>query len=412
MSTSTKINSKRRSGGDHSAHGGGISHASSLSKRQKVTKDSLLKGSVVEEVDALSSILPLRLAALGGYLPLKDAGRFLLRVSKDMTASIFEERVSLDGTVAAAAADDGGPGDANDATAGRKGVTNDDSQAPDAEKDTVSLRQAVARNEAWKYLCEQKWRNPSTLDHLVSVIGRSDSDDDEMATDWERLFRKFLRTPRKPAVKASVEDYSFVFSLMKGRESGSDSTAPLSTHVLNGDRASEFLRTGEETGWLQLSSPVFLGNFANVEEFREMWSEEAWEMVSTMHALRHSDGKSCELNYQHGFSNFFDDASSLGNVIRVSYDGGGVITVGDLERIIAIRDPRVEDDTGFCINQDLQITAFKKCDGSSDYQITHINFNVTLFIGGSGYNFSERLHEMKPGVTVADFLARLDVDWK
>ena len=41
--------------------------------------------------------LPLRLTTLGGYLPLKDAGRFLLSVSKAMTAYVVEERVYLFG---------------------------------------------------------------------------------------------------------------------------------------------------------------------------------------------------------------------------------------------------------------------------------------------------------------------------
>ena len=398
MSTTATMNVKRPS---EEARGGASSHSPSLSKRQRMGahKEDEVKGEEVEEVDA--SVLPLRLTALGGYLTLKDTGRFLLRVSKDMTTSIFEERVSLDGAVEAAE---------NGTT--NIPATNDGSEAPEAEAHIISLRQAMARNEAWKFLCEQKWRNPSTLEHLVSVLGRSDGEDDEMAMDWKRLFRKFLQTPRKPAIKASVEDYSFVFSLMKGRESESDSTIPLTTHVLNGDRASNFLRTGEETGWLQLSSPVFLGNFATYEEFQDAWPKQAQEMLSTMHALRHSDGRSCELNYQFDFSHFLDDASSNGNVIKVSYESGSVITVGDLERIIAIRDMHAADDTGFCIDQDLQITASKKCDGSCDYQITHINFNVTLFIGGSGYKFLERSHEMESGVTVADFLARLDVDWK
>ena len=54
--------SKKRSDEEQAAHSGGISHASSLNKRQKMTKSSV----VGEEEDALTSILPLRLAVLGG----------------------------------------------------------------------------------------------------------------------------------------------------------------------------------------------------------------------------------------------------------------------------------------------------------------------------------------------------------
>ena len=415
MSTTSKMNSKKRSGVVHSAHGGGISHASSLSKRQKVTKDSLLKGSVVEEeVDALSSILPLRLAALGGYLPLKDAGRFLLRVSKDMTASIFEERISSDDTVAAAAADDGGPGHANDATAGGKGVTNDDSQAPDAEKDTVSLRRAVARNEAWKYLCEQKWRNPSTLDHLVSVLGGAHNPIAiEMATDWERLFRKFLRTPRKPAVKASVDDYSFVFSLMKKSQetivilpSDTSTAIPLSTLVLKGDDAAKFLQTGE-TDFLALDSPVTLGNYATRSSFlSDKWGGWRHGFMSTMHVFRKSDGKSCEINW--GDDLEVCDVDTEG--IELQFATGGLQSVGNLEEIIDTE--RINCNLGFSVGQNFRITWLERDDGSLDCQISHVSFSVSLFTKGEGESYSEYYQDIQNGVTIADFLDRLDVEWK
>ena len=391
MSTSTKINSKRRGEEGQFAHGGGISHASSLSKRQKVTKDSLLKGSVVEEVDALSSILPLRLAALGGYLPLKDTGRFLLRVSKDMTTSIFEERMSSDGTVAAA--EDG------TVTSDRDG-----SEATDTEVNTASLRQIMARNEAWKYLCKQKWRSPSTLEHLDSVLGGAhDASGGEMATRWERLFRKSLPCPPKPAVRASVEDYSFVFSLKKCDESERDSAIPLTTFVLKGDEAVKFLKTGE-SAWLKLDSPIMLGNFASNEAFWDSWEEE--DMISTLHGLRKSDGKMCELNYQTVLTFLHGD-----NFDVCYWTNGEVINVGDLKQIMSIRD--VNDvGLGFSIDRQFRITASEKDDGSADYRISHIEFSATLFIEGGGYDYKERTDEMESGVTVADFLSRLDVEWK
>ena len=223
---------------DHSSGGTGISHASSSlhNKRQKMTKSD---GVGEDDDDVLTSILPLRLAVLGGYLPLKDTGRFLLRVGKDTTASIFEERASL------------GDGE---------GVPIGGSEATDTtEASTISLRQGRARNEAWKYLCEQKWRNPSTLEHLVSVLGGT-SGEMGVTTGWERLFRKFLPSP---AVRASVEDYTFVFTLKKCDERERDVAIPLTTFVLKGAEAVKFLKTGG-SGWLKLDSPVLLGYFERV----------------------------------------------------------------------------------------------------------------------------------------------------
>jgi len=166
-----------QAGGD----GTGISHASSHNKRQKMTKSVVLVG---EEEDVLTSILPLRLAVLGGYLPLKDTGRFLLRVNKDMTASIFEERMSL-GDAASAAV--GGTGDAKNATCDGEGVPNDGSEAADTEANAISLRQGMARNEAWKFLCEQKWGNTNTLEQLVSLIGGQSACELGATTVWETL---------------------------------------------------------------------------------------------------------------------------------------------------------------------------------------------------------------------------------
>ena len=403
MSTSTKMNSKRRSMDDQPARGGGISHASSLSKRQKVTK-ALRKSDVAgeEEDDALASILPLRLTTLGGYLPLKDAGRFLFRVSKDMTASIFEERVSLDGTIAAA---EDGPGDANDAaTVGGRGVTSGGSEAADTEANTTSLRQTTAKDEVWKYLCEQKWRNPSTLDHLVSVLGGT-GDGNETTTDWEKLFRKFLRTPSKPVDRASVEDYSFIFSLKKCDESESDTTIPLATYVLKGDDAVKFLKTGE-SGWLKLDSPVLLGKFACNEAFHFYSDLQLENMMSTLHCLRKSDGKSCELNYQHDLDIIDDDE----NTVDVNFTSGIVVNVGDLETIILSQN--MVDDLGMCIDRDLRITVSKQWDNVSEYKITHINFSTTLFIESAGYDFNDPSNKLPTDVTVADFLSRLNTEWK
>lgn len=405
MSTNAKMNGKRRSDEDQAARGGGSSHAASLGKRQKVTNASLKNDMAEEEDDVLSSILPLRLTVLGGYLPLKDTGRFLLRVSKDMTTSIFEERASLDETGAIAAAE-GGTSEAKDATGDGEGVANDVSQANGTEANTTSLRHDITKNDVWKYLCEQKWRSPSTLEHLVSVLGGTgDASAGEMTTDWERLFRKFLPSPPKPAVRASVEDYSFVFSLKKCNVSERDSAIPLTTFVLKGDKASEFLKTGE-SGWLKLDSPVLLGKFACNRAFQYSWTLQSENMISTLHCLRKSDGRSCELNYQTHLDYTYDEEDR----IDFNFSSGSVINVGDLETIILSRN--MVDDLGVSIERDLRITALKKWGIVSEYQITHINFSTTLFIESGGYDFNDPSNELATGVTVADFVSRLDVAWK
>ena len=90
MSTNAQMNGKRRSEEKHSAPNDGSGRVASSGKRLKMTKDSHNKDEAEpDDDDVLASILPLRLTTLGGYLPLKDTGRFLLRVSKDMTGFYF-----------------------------------------------------------------------------------------------------------------------------------------------------------------------------------------------------------------------------------------------------------------------------------------------------------------------------------
>ena len=391
MSTSTEMSSKMSSVEDQATCSGGtrISHAPSHNKRQKMTKSDVLVGE--KEEDVLTSILPLRLAVLGGYLPLKDTGRFLLRVGKGTTASIFEERVT---------AAVGGTGEAaGDATV----VPDDGTEAIDAETNATLLRQGMSRNEAWKFLCEQKWRNASTLEHLVFVLGDGEIG---VMTVWERLFRKFLPSPPKPPVRESVEDYSFVFVLKKCNETERDLATPLTTFVLKGDEAIKFLKTGESE-WLKLDSPMLLGNF-EVDSFEEQWANQSQNMISTLHALRKSDGKSCEIDYQTDLEHFYDDP----NRIDICFSGN-VISVSDLETITRSRS--MIDERGMTIDQNLRITYSKKCAGSSEYTfaITHIHFLALLFdADGDSSEFTNRSNELATGVTVADFISRFDVEWK
>ena len=378
------MNSKRSAEEEAARSSGGI-----LNKRQKMTKASRKSDVMVgeEEEDVLTSIVPLRLAVLGGYLPLKDTGRFLLRVGKDMTASIFEERLPL-GDAASAVV--GGTSGAKDAT-----VPRDRSEAIDTEANTISLRQGMARNEAWKFLCEQKWGNPSTLEHLVSIVGAG-----ETTPVWEQLFRKFLPSPPKPPVRASVEDYSFVFALKKCDESERDLFIPLTTFVLKGDDAVKFLKTGE-SGWLELDSPVMLP--------RRLLQGQNWShpMISTLHALRKSDGKSCELNFRADL----DIYSFAKDKIYYNFSSGDVIGFSDLETIMT--SSNMADDRGMSIDRRLRLTASKESSGSTEWKITHIAITATLFdADGSGDEFSDPSNELASGVTVADFISRLDVEWK
>ena len=165
----------------------GVCKKSPAKRRKTLAKASPKKQDEAEqEDDVLTSIMPLRLTALGGYLPLKDAGRFLLRVSKDMTASIFEDRISLGGDrVVAVEADGSGA----------------------AIEEALRRRRAQVSKEVWKCLCEQRWRNPNVLDHIVGTIAKGNKDEDETAMIWEDLLRKFLPSPEKPPARASVEDY-------------------------------------------------------------------------------------------------------------------------------------------------------------------------------------------------------------
>ena len=390
MNTNAQMNGKRPVEEEHSAPDDGTGRVASSGKRQKMTKDSHNKDEAEPEDDVLTSILPLRLTTLGGYLPLKDAGRFLLRVSKDMTASIFEDRMAL----------------AIDKEEGVKEAADDS----DAEAEASRLRQVDCRNQVWRLLCEQKWRNSNALDHILSVVvGARGRGDDMAATAWETLFRKFLWTPRKwkqASARASVEDYLFVYSLM--RRNG-DYDTPLASYVLKGDGADKFLRTGE-SGWLKLDRPVLLGNFPSSAK-ESVIIDELDDVMSTMHALRKSDRKSCELNIEDTM--LHRHCSGESNEIVLVHGSSSVLKVGDLEQILDLYAAGRFPGVRFTVERMLRGNMLPKGDGSVDYQMTEICFNARLCVGASSsHYFEEYSDDIEANVTVADFIERLDVEWK
>ena len=392
MSTSTKMNSKRRSEDGHSAHVEGICHASSQSKRQKAVKTSRKNDDVAEEEnDVLASILPLRLTVLSGYLPLRDTGRLLLRVSKDMAMSIFGDRVSLDDAGAADADRSDGIKDSGG------GVVASNSSDPSYVGDNNHrILRFKALEQVWKTLCRQKWRNPKVFKHLVSILGgENDADGREVTTDWEKLFRQFLQTTPKPAIRASVNDYSFVFTLMLGSRHNSDSTTPLTSYVLRGDKASEFLKTGE-SGWLELDEHIKVANFASKKEFENSWSSKSGDMTSTLHA--------CELNFEEGLEMFPPD----GDEIEFFFGGGDIELVGNFIEIIDI--DQMELMLGFTISRSLRGKLLGQDDGSVDFRITHTYFSAKLFPPdgrGDSYSWYSERGRVKSGATVADILEQL-----
>jgi hypothetical protein len=223
-----------------------------------------------------------------------------------------------------------------------------------------------------------------------------------------------LPSPPKPTVRESVEDYSFVFTLKKCDESERDFAAPLTTFVLEGDEAVKFLKTGK-SGWLKLDSPVLLGHFERDGFFRLFYWQDIVanhsDLMTSMHALRKSDGKSCELNYQTGLD--YIDEEEEEDRSKFQFNSGSVIGASDLEAIIM--SPKMVDERGLSIARDLRVTASKECAGSTEYmhKITHIRFIAMLYdADGVGYQFNDPSNELATGVTVADIFSRLDVKWK
>ena len=364
--------------------------------------------------------LPLRLTTLGGYLPLKDSGRFLLRVSKAMTAYVVEERVSLDKN---------------------GGADADDESVTALEAEVLRRRQAKIREQAWRCLCEQKWRNRNALKHLMSTLGVQSGSDTTM-DGWERLFRKFLPSQPKPPIRASVEDYSFILSLF-GRTDYAESSGsiPLTSFVLKGDEAAAYLRTGE-TGWLELDEPVKLpGNFASKDELLRTINKKEDDPVvgvqSTMHAIRQSDGKSCELNLSsfdrcdyysdanEGWSasinhdDYSDDDEAidhrkddLGNTYLVVYNER-IKELGKLTDIVdtTSRGMNVFDYLDVNFDRGLRTTISEGDDGTMQHAITHVSFTATIDTNEDDWRFPAPSC-VKKGATLADFLEQLNVEWK
>ena len=361
MSTNAYMNGKRPGEEQHSSHG----RPAWPSKRQKMTKGSHKKDEA--DVEPEDGILPLRLTTHSGFLPLKDAGRFLLMVSKGMTASIYEEGVSLDA----------------EALGGALGGNGGDGTANDGEERLLRLRQSKVRNEVWKTLCEIKWRKPKVLKHLASTLG---GDGDEV--DWERLCRKFLPQPAQQEVRASVDDYSFILSLFDCAEEEKDTATPLSTYVLEGEKAANFLKTGQ-TSFLKLDEPVKIGVFDNANEPME-------GILSTLHAIRKSDGKSCELNTL-GLFHIFEEQED-----RDIYGSGWttMVGLGKLHMLVNTDQLEITMDQNFAVAKDDR-------NGGVDFCITHVKFSANI-ICNDNQLFKE---DMEEGATYADFLELLD-EWK
>lgn len=138
----------------------------------------------------------------------------------------------------------------------------------------------------------------------------------------------------------------------------------------------------------------------------QKWSQ---HMISTLHALRKSGGKSCELNYQTDMDYVHDEEDK----IYYNFSSGNVIDFSDLETIIT--SSNMADDRGVSVDRNLRVSASQKVAGSTKYifQITQIYFSATLFVAdGGGYEFNDPSNELATGVTVADFISRLDVEWE
>ena len=398
MSTNTQMNGKRPGEEDYSAPDDGSGRVASPGKRQKMTKASRKCDVAEGKEDVLTSILPLRLTTHSGYLPLKDAGRLLLRVSKDMTTSIFEDRVSADALEAASGN-------------GENGAADDDGPNGDETEERLQrLRQRKVRNEVWKTLCELKWRGPKVLEHMASTLGGGGDE-----VNWEGLFRKFQRTPPKPVARASVVDYSFIFSLVNCTVASEvESTTPLATYVLKGKDAANFLECGEcdcrdsgfdygDTGFLKLDSPVLLENFP--QSNGETWWEHRASMRFTIHVLRKSDGKMGELNYGEDMS----IADGLGNGFLLCFDQN-IWHTGNLEQIMDTE--QMGCYLGFQMDPVLRVLEVRREDGSFDHLITHISFSVSLKINQEDSQRFSDFEHMKRGASVADCIERLNIEWK
>ena len=397
MSTNAQMNGKRPVEEEYSAPDDGSACAASSGKRQKIIiKGSHNKDEAEPEDDVLTSILPLRLTALGGYLPLRDAGRFLLRVSKDMTASIFEDRVSADTLEAVRGSGESGTQDGDG--------TNDAEEAQ-----ALRLRQRKVRNQVWKTLCEIKWRKPKVLEHLASTLG---GDGDEV--DWERLCRKFLPQPAKPVLRASVEDYSFILSLFNCPEGDEDVAAPLSTYVLEGEKAANFLKTGR-ADTLKLDEPVKIGNYASKSDIFAPGNDPMAGIFSTFDAIRRSDRKVCKLNLQSDLEMFDPPAPKAENGEYEYYHSGtDTVNIG-LLRTLLIDAEIIGDSIELQIDRNLLAKAADAGDGTVDYYITHVGFSAELLINDQDnfVAFSDYIANLREGVTLADFLQLIDhADWK
>jgi hypothetical protein len=256
---------------------------------------------------------------------------------------------------------------------------------------------------------------------------------------WERLFRKFLPSQPKPPIRASVEDYSFIFSLFDGTV-GIDGEfgviAPLTSFILKGDEAVTFLRTGK-SGWLKLDKPVKLPEkFACKDELlRAIEIEENDPVVgmeSTMHSIRQSDGTSCELNRsQFGDRYDGDDSdhdkgwkasSSTGTHTKDDFGNtyyGTIDTlVRELGKLTDILDTTSTElsEYEYMINaadvifdRDLRTTILEGDDGTVQQAITHVNFTATISIAEELVPVSDCIEK---GATLADFLEQLNVEWK
>ena len=155
---------------------------------------------------------------------------------------------------------------------------------------------------------------------------------------------------------------------------------------------------------MKLDEPVKIGNYASKKSAVEhcgLADGPLAGIFSTLHAIRKSDGKSCELDTQ-GNLYIFDEQEDRG---IYGFSWSEILEIGKLHMLV--RPDELEVATDLSIQRNLQAVAKDAGNGRVDYCITHVQFSAEV-VCNEHQVFTD---SMKEGVTYADFLELLN-EWK
>ena len=282
--------------------------------------------------------------------------------------------------------------------------------------------------QMWKCICQHKWRDAEVLSRLMQCVGKRCSNGE---ADWEGLFQKFCQRGLGYEDLKYMTCYDFLLTVHDCIDATLDST-PVTCLFLDIKSSVSLMKAGL-TGWLKFDSPINVGTFTSLKEVRNKIN--TWSIG--LHVLRRLDKKSRIIDMQpldsncrslsnpdtfdHDFSDEESDEESVEKITgkrwyfftRKRRGRKSMVVDGNLDDLITnSSDHNSKVDIEFKRNLRCSVHVHK--DGKHECCIDAISVGVLIkddsMIETNGVMFSQSdsVKRVKPGITLANFLALTD----